>query len=110
MLGRLGHQPVRIDHEFVRYPGIEIPVTLGCSVEADHLDVDDLADREPTPQDCLHQLPVVLQHWGLPGVQTVRLCPAEAEAEAQHSTLCSLLLCTRIVGHVKPGNADRTGR
>src|SRR5437667_8014591 len=103
MLGRLGHQPMRVDHEFVRYPGIEITVALGCSVEADHLDVDDFADREPAPQYRLHQLSVVLQHWGLPGVQTVGLCPAEAEAKAQHSVLRSLLLCTGVVGQVKPG-------
>ena len=92
MLGRLGHQPVRVDHEFVRDPGIEMTVALGCSVEADHLDVDDLADREPTPQNCLHQLPVVLQHRGLPSVQTMGLCPAEAETKAQHPALCRLLL------------------
>src|ERR1700730_15176977 len=109
MLSRLGHQPVRVDHEFVRHPGIEITVALGRSVEADHLDVDDLADREPAPQDRLHQLSVVLQHRGLPGVQTVGLCPAEAKAEAQHSLLRSIFLCTGVIGHVEPGNADRTG-
>src|SRR5260370_24055116 len=101
---------MRIDYEFVRYPGIEIPVALGCLVEADHLDVNDLADREPAALDCLHQLSVVLQHRGLPGVPTVGFCPTEAEAQAQHSTLCRLLLCTGVIGHVEPGNADRTGR
>src|ERR1700730_3941285 len=47
MLGRLGHQPVRVDDEFVRDAGIEIPVALGGLVEGDDLDVDDLADLEP---------------------------------------------------------------
>ena len=74
---------MRVDDEFVRDAGIEIPVALGGLVEGDDLDVDDVADRQPVPQDRLHQLPVVLQHRGLPGVEAVRLRPAEAEAKAQ---------------------------
>ena len=94
---------MRVDHEFVRDTGVEIPIALGGLVERDDLYVYDFANRKPVPQDRLHQLPVVFQHRGLPGVEAVRFRPAKAEAKAQHSALRRFVLCARIVGHIKPG-------
>lgn len=45
-----------------------IPVAPEGGVERNDLDVDDFPDRQPAPQDRLHQLPAVFQHRGLPGV------------------------------------------
>ena len=42
---------MRIDDELAGGTGVEVFVTLRRLVELDHLDVDDLGDRQPVPQD-----------------------------------------------------------
>src|ERR1700730_1809038 len=63
--GRLGELSVRIDDEFARDAGVEGFVPLWRLLKTDHLDVDDLGDRQSIPKDRLHELPVVFQHWRL---------------------------------------------
>jgi hypothetical protein len=58
-LCRLGKLPVRIDDEFAGDAGVEVLVAFRRLVEADHLDIDDLGDRQPVPEYRLHQLTVV---------------------------------------------------
>src|SRR5882762_2683414 len=109
MLGRLGHLPMRVDHEFIGHAGIETPIAIRRLVETDHLDVDDLGDGKPVPQNRLHQLPVVLQHRRLARVEAMRFGPAKSETKTQTSTSCGFLFCSRIFGHIKAGDADGTG-
>src|SRR3984957_16788384 len=108
--GRLGELPVRIDDELARHPGVEVLVAFRRLLETDLLDIDDLGDGQFVPEDRLHELPVVFQHGRLAGVEAVRLCPAEAEPQAEVAVLGGLLLRTRIVRHIETRNADRTGR
>lgn len=96
MLRRLSDLPVRIDHEFVRDSGVEAPIALRRLVEADDLDVDDVGDGQPIPQDRLHQLPVVPQHRRLAGVEAVRPGPAEPETKPELATLRGVVLRSRI--------------
>jgi hypothetical protein len=42
---------MRLDDELARSAGVEVFLTPRRLVELDHLDVDDLRDRQPVPQD-----------------------------------------------------------
>src|SRR6266850_3201038 len=99
---------MRVDDEFVRCTGIETPIALRRFVETDDLHIDDFSYRKPIPQNGLHELAVVSQHRRLPGMDTVRLGPTETEAKAQLAMFCSFVLRSRIIRHIKSGNADRT--
>src|SRR5260370_27386204 len=105
--GRLGELPMRINDELARDAGVEVFVTFRRPLETDHLDIDDLGDGQSVPEDRLHELPIVLQHRRLAGMERVRLCPAETEAQAEIAVFGCLLLRARIIGHIQAGNADR---
>src|ERR1700736_4998724 len=95
LLGSLGKLPVRIDDEFACDAGIEVFVAFRRLLKVDHLDIDDLGDRQPVPKYRLHELPVVFQHRRLAGVEAMGLFPAEAEAQAEVTLFGRLLLRTR---------------
>src|SRR5216684_4908039 len=109
-LGRRAELSVRIDDEFVRDAGVEVFVAFRRLLKVDHLDIDDLGDRQSVPKYRLHELPVVFQDRCLAGMEAVGLCPAETEAQAEVAMFGCLLLRAGIIGHIQAGNADRTGR
>ena len=100
---------MRIDDEFVCDAGVEVFVAFRRLLKTDHLDIDDLGDRQSIPQYRLHQLVVVFQHRRLAGVEGVGLRPAEPEAQAEIAVLGCLLLGAGIVRDIEAGNADRAG-
>src|SRR6266566_7854331 len=91
-LRRFGELPVRIDDELVRDAGVEVLVTFRRLLKTDHLDIDDLGDGQSVPEYRLHELPIVLQHRRLAGMERVRLCPAKTEAQAEIAAFGCLLL------------------
>src|SRR5712671_7112064 len=103
------HAAVRIDDEFVRDPGVESRIPLGCGIESDDLRIDDLGDRQAVPKDCLQQLAVVAQHRRLTGVKAVRPGPALPEAQAERTVLRMLVLGAGIFSYVEAWNTDRSG-
>ena len=74
---------MRIDDELARDAGVEVLVAVRRLFKTDHLDIDDLSDRQFVPKDRLHELPVVFQHRRLAGVEAVGLGPAETETQAE---------------------------
>ena len=60
-------------------------------VERDDRGVDVLRDLHPVVQDRHHQLPVVLHHRALTGVEGVRLGPAEPQPDRQRAELRRLV-------------------
>src|SRR5882757_2210858 len=102
--------PVRVDDKLVRDAGVEGLIALRRLVEGNHLDIDDVGDRQRVPQDRLHELPIVLDDRSLSGVETVGFCPAETQAKAEIAKLGCLLLCSRIFSHIQTGDADGAGR
>ena len=95
-----------IDDELLRCSLVEILVALRSVVEGNHGCVDDLRDGQAVVEDRLHKLPVVLEDGGLAGEEAVRFGPSEAEAHAQISGLCRLVVGAGILGDVEAGNAD----
>src|SRR6266545_4589017 len=74
---------VRIDDELLGRALVEIAVTLGRLIEADHGDVYCLSDLDSIVKDRLHQLTVIAHHGALAGGEGMRLRPAQADADAQ---------------------------
>src|SRR5260370_28705715 len=69
--GRPGELPVWIDDELVRHARVEGLVAFRRLLEVDHLDIDDLGDRQFVPADRLHELPVIFQDRRLACVENV---------------------------------------
>src|SRR5882757_9542263 len=107
--GRLRESPVRIDDEFACDAGVEGFVAFRRLLKTNHLDIDDLGDRQPVPKYRLHELPIVFQYWRLAGVERMGFCPAETEAQAEVALFGCLLLRAGIVGYIETGNSDRAG-
>src|SRR4029077_9950746 len=108
-LSRPRQLPVRIDNELICDTGVEVFVAFRRLLKIDHLDIYDLGDRQSVPEYRLHELPIVLEHRRLAGMERVRFCPAETEAKTEVAMFGSLLLRARIVGHIQAGNANRAG-
>src|SRR6267142_2385437 len=72
-LSSLGELPVRIDDELVRDAGVEVLVAVRRLFKTDHLDIDDLGDRQSVPKNRLHELPIVFQHRRLAGMKGMGL-------------------------------------
>ena len=71
------HQFVRIEHEFLGGPFIKIDVTFGRLVEGYDRYVHCFRDLDFIMEDRLHELTVVLEDRGLPGLESVAFCPAQ---------------------------------
>jgi hypothetical protein len=74
---------VGIDDEFPSDALVKFGVTLGRGIQGDHRRVDGFGDLDAVVQDRHHQAAVVLQHRGLAGEESVRLCPPETEMKAE---------------------------
>jgi hypothetical protein len=66
--GSLGELPVWIDDEFVCDASVEGFVSFRRLLKIDHLDIDDLSDRQSVPKYRLHELSAVFQNRRLAGV------------------------------------------
>jgi hypothetical protein len=79
---------------------MEVGVALGRVVEGDDGGVNYFSYGEAVVEDGLHELAVVLEHWGLAGVEAVGFCPAKAETHLEVSRFAGLIMRARVVGYV----------
>ena len=89
---------------------VELGVALRCLLQRDGGGVDVVGDAHPVVKDRHHQLPVVAHHRALTGEESVRLGPAEPEAQQQRAFLGGLVGCAGVAGDLQARDAQLAAR
>src|SRR3981081_2796345 len=98
---------MRIYHEFLGNAFVEVNITLWSIVQRYHGNVNRVGDMDLVVEDRFHELAIVFQYWGLPGLEGVALGPTEPQTNRERSALRGCIHAARIIRHVKAGNTDR---
>src|ERR1039457_505191 len=106
----LRYHLVRIDHELLRCPLIEILVAFRRFIESKHCGVDSLRRVELLVENGVHELPVIAHDRALARGKDVGLCPAQSYADAEIAGLGRCIHAAWIVGHIETRNADASPR
>src|SRR3569833_2587991 len=86
---------------------VEVRVSAGGLIESDLRFVDRSGNLDPVAEDRHHERAVVFHDRRLPGVERVRLRPAETKAQAQPPVARLRILGSGILGDVETGDPDR---